>query len=169
MLSTEARLLACSPVFTSRRILQGRAAIVGRRAFTTTMSFKQPPPLSHTAPGKRSQSQESLSAPSTSNLARLPLSAKALPKVKVYIVEAKIDSPSLAGLVRAAEQNAKSVCRDPQEADVIITAIGMRKRLERHISWELAVSTTVLFLCPWVIGERHCGTALSGPHANIPS
>ena len=27
-----------------------------------------------------------------------------------------------------------------EDADVVVTAIGMRRRLERHVSWEIAVS-----------------------------
>ena len=66
-------------------------------------------------------------------------SAKVYPNVKVYIVQAKIDGPSIAELFTLAERHCERVCGDVEDADVIITAITMRRRFERHVSLDIAV------------------------------
>lgn len=63
-----------------------------------------------------------------------------MPDVTLYIVQAKLDPSSLSELFRLAERHAQRLCSDANEADVIITTIRMRRRLERHIPWSLAVS-----------------------------
>ena len=64
-----------------------------------------------------------------------------MPHVKIYIVQAKIDPSSLSELFRLAERHSERLCSDAEEADVIITAIHMRRRFERHVPWDMAVST----------------------------
>ncbi|KAF9486019.1 DNA polymerase mu [Pholiota conissans] len=74
------------------------------------------------------------------------------PKVlKIYIVQEKLDEKSVHELYDLVEQNnnpanvlALELCADPNEADVIITAIGMRKRLQRHVDWNIAKQKPVL-------------------------
>lgn len=66
---------------------------------------------------------------------------KAIRNVKIYIVQAKLDPSGLSELFKLAEQHAERVCSDADEADVIITAIQMRRRLERHVPWDVAVGT----------------------------
>ena len=70
-------------------------------------------------------------------------SSKALPSVKVYIVQAKLDVPTLIELNALAETHAERVCSNAEDADVIVTVVGMRKRLERHVPWDIAVSIYV--------------------------
>lgn len=75
--------------------------------------------------------------------------------IAVYILQTKLDSDSAASLFRVAES--EEVYHDQEsdaggsvgvrfelrheisDAEVVITALHMRKRLERHIDWELAV------------------------------
>lgn len=46
----------------------------------------------------------------------------------------------VAELYALAESGGAKLVGDAKDAEVVITAIGMRKRLERHISWDVAVS-----------------------------
>ena len=64
---------------------------------------------------------------------------KALPDTKVYIVQAKLDVESIATLIALADRHTGGVCRNANDADVLITAVSMRRRLERHVPWEIAV------------------------------
>ena len=66
----------------------------------------------------------------------------ALSKLKIYIIQAKIDAKQISELVELVGNSDATLCTDPEESDVVITAISMRRRLERHISWDIAVSTT---------------------------
>ena len=66
-------------------------------------------------------------------------SAKIYPEIQVYVVQAKIDGHVLSELFRLAERHCKRLLGDVEDADVVITAVTMRKRLERHIPWEVAV------------------------------
>lgn len=99
------------------------------------MPFKRPGPAPHASSSGLS-SRDPDAASSSSKRRKLSL----LPAVKIYIVQAKLDSPTIAELFRLAEQNCEKLCSDPEEADVILTAIGVKKRLERHVPWEVAVS-----------------------------
>ncbi len=65
---------------------------------------------------------------------------KALPDTTVYIVQAKLDVGAISELFELAEHHTKGACRNAMDADVIITAIAMRRRLERHVPWDIAVS-----------------------------
>lgn len=82
--------------------------------------------------------------------------SKDLPPIKIYILPAKFDNDAFQNLVGLAEgrflrddesgvpsMNMRSVevTANLQAADVIVTAIRTRPRLERHISWSLAVGT----------------------------
>lgn len=63
----------------------------------------------------------------------------ALPDIKLFIVQAKLDEPTISELFALAEQHAGALCDAIADADVVITAVRMRKRLERHLDWRLAV------------------------------
>lgn len=63
--------------------------------------------------------------------------------MKLFIVQAKLDGPSLEELFSLAEQHCERLCADVEDADVVITAITMRRRLERTVSWDIAVSLCV--------------------------
>ncbi|TFK74584.1 Nucleotidyltransferase [Pluteus cervinus] len=82
--------------------------------------------------------------------------------IKVHIIQAKLDASTISELFflierQRAEQLAASsslkrmfeLRNDPLEADVIVTAVRMRKRLERHVSWDLA-QQKALVLPQWL-------------------
>lgn len=74
-----------------------------------------------------------------SKRSKVSQSAKLLPEIKLYIIQAKLSSPRIAELFTLAERHCQKLCRDVDEADVVVTAISMRRRLERHMTWEVAV------------------------------
>lgn len=65
--------------------------------------------------------------------------------LKVYIIQAKLDQDTIIELYNLLERDKCNdsgnftLCNDINESDVVVTAIKMRKRLERHIDWEIAV------------------------------
>jgi DNA polymerase IV len=65
--------------------------------------------------------------------------------VKVHVVQAKLDSEEISHLYSVIDRQRRSgtldleLCMKPDEADVVVTAVRMRKRLERHLDWTLAV------------------------------
>lgn len=79
--------------------------------------------------------------------------------LKVYIIEAKLDAQTLSELVSIVESRAEhdrepadntsgtaerlllELAPDVQQADVVVTAIQMRRRLERHLDSKLAVGS----------------------------
>ena len=75
-----------------------------------------------------------------SKRSKVSSSANVLPDVKLYIVQAKLTSDDISELSALAERNCKMLCTHAEDADVIVTAITMRKRFERHVTWEIAVS-----------------------------
>ncbi len=111
------------------------------------MPFKRPaPPVRAGSSGYSSRSDTGVgNVDIPSKRTKVERSAKVLPEVKLYIAQAKIDGSSLAELFALAERNCKSLCTDIEDANVILTAITMRRRFERHVSWELAVSTKSSF------------------------
>ncbi|KAJ8076729.1 hypothetical protein PM082_001152 [Marasmius tenuissimus] len=61
--------------------------------------------------------------------------------ISVFIVDAKLDPSAMAELISLVEDsnfNELELCGNFQDSDVIVTAVRMRKRLERHIDWKLA-------------------------------
>jgi hypothetical protein len=79
--------------------------------------------------------------------------------LKVHIIEAKLDAQTLSELVSivegcmehnrkpadnasgTAERLMVALAPDVQQADVVVTAIQMRRRLERHLDSKLAVGS----------------------------
>jgi len=63
-------------------------------------------------------------------------------KLAVYIVEVKLGADhTVAGLSKLVKESADyALAKNVEEADVVITGIGMRQRLERSIPAELIVS-----------------------------
>lgn len=67
--------------------------------------------------------------------------------MRIFLVTAKISSEDVAALEELVRINdsrtgkALSVrlCNNVEEADAIVTCIRIRKRLERHVDWKLAV------------------------------
>ena len=64
----------------------------------------------------------------------------------VFLVQAKLDSQAIHDLYALVKGNPLpgfELCSDPAHADVIVTAIRMKARLERHVDWDTAVSPRV--------------------------
>jgi hypothetical protein len=66
-------------------------------------------------------------------------------RLRIHIIQAKLDNEQLSNIFFIIDSRRRSPtfglerCAEAQDADVIITAICMRKRLERHIDRDLAV------------------------------
>jgi len=65
--------------------------------------------------------------------------------LKVYIVQAKLDEKAIHELHDLIEHSSPphnlglELCNNPADADIILTNIRMKKRLERHVDWKIAV------------------------------
>ncbi|KAI0282848.1 hypothetical protein BGY98DRAFT_912143 [Russula aff. rugulosa BPL654] len=57
---------------------------------------------------------------------------------RVFILQPKLSQTDISEIFDLAESADAVIVSSPDEADIIITKIGMRKRLERHIEWNLA-------------------------------
>ncbi|KAI0263865.1 hypothetical protein BC834DRAFT_885948 [Gloeopeniophorella convolvens] len=67
----------------------------------------------------------------------------------LFIVHAKLSDVDISEINDLADKAGATIVSLPEEADVIITAIGMRKRLERHLNWDLA-KTKALVTPDWL-------------------
>ncbi|KZP27630.1 Nucleotidyltransferase [Athelia psychrophila] len=97
--------------------------------------------------------------------------------IAIYILQTKLDSNTTNRLFSIAEseevyisQDSDSasgtsdgvrfeLCHEIDEAEVIITAVHMRKRLERHIAWEVATAKAIVTPA-WLFESARRGTAL---------
>ena len=97
------------------------------------MGFKRPLPTNH--------SSSSSSEPGGSAQKRWKelTSSKGLKDITVFIIQAKLDTQTIGELFDLAEISGVKLVPSPEDADIVITGIRMRKRLERHIKWEIAV------------------------------
>lgn len=101
------------------------------------------------APKRANTNSPSPSVSSTSGpFQHPPRRAKPAPGIlasyRVYILHAKLAHKDISELHDLAEKADADLVGSPDEANVVITAIGMRKRLERHLGWNLAVSDSLL-------------------------
>ncbi|KAI0050505.1 Nucleotidyltransferase [Auriscalpium vulgare] len=99
---------------------------------------------------------------------------------KVYILDAKLKPDEVAELVSLVDKAGAILVSEAKESEIVITAVGMRKRLERHIDWSVAKSKA-LVTPNWLrdsVQQGHalpCGTyaALASLHdttaANCPT
>ncbi|KAH9006161.1 Nucleotidyltransferase [Lactarius hatsudake] len=101
--------------------------------------------------GARSPSP-SLSS-TASPVRRTPRRAKTAPGIlasyRLFILHTKLAHKDISELHDLAEKADADLVSSPDEADVVVTAIGMRKRLERHIDWNLA-KTKALVKPDWL-------------------
>ncbi|KZT33867.1 Nucleotidyltransferase [Sistotremastrum suecicum HHB10207 ss-3] len=104
------------------------------------MPFKRPrpPPVPHAS------NSSSTSTLLSTNHEHKRLRRGCLHGIKAYILSAKIDGAEYESLIGEAEENGAEICKTPAEADIIVTAIGMKKRLERHIDWNMAKGKAVV-------------------------
>ncbi|KAI0657690.1 Nucleotidyltransferase [Cubamyces menziesii] len=119
------------------------------------MPFKRPAP-DPSQTGSPSESSSSF-LPSAKHLK--PSAMKALPEAKVYIVQAKLDVPTIAELFSLAERHTNGVCKNAADADVILTVVTMRRRLERHVPWDIA-KTKAVVTPQWLRDSVRHGSAL---------
>ncbi|CAL1711990.1 unnamed protein product [Somion occarium] len=108
------------------------------------MPFKRPASTRSPSSGLSSASdskEEIANPPKRSKVSKSP---KALPNVKVYIIQAKLSPQQVVKLSALAEKHCAKLCMDVDEADVVVTAISMRRRLERHMSWDVATSKAIV-------------------------
>ena len=59
---------------------------------------------------------------------------------RIFVLQAKLSDADISEIYELAEKADADVVGSPEEAEIVVTAIGMRKRLERHLDWDLAVS-----------------------------
>ncbi|KAI0333302.1 Nucleotidyltransferase [Cubamyces sp. BRFM 1775] len=119
------------------------------------MPFKRPAP-DPAQTGSPSESSSSFLPPAKHLKTSI---TKVLPEIKVYIVQAKLDVPTIAGLFSLAERHTKGVCKSAADADVILTAVTMRRRLERHVPWDIA-KTKAVVTPQWLRDSVTHGSAL---------
>jgi hypothetical protein len=59
--------------------------------------------------------------------------------MRIYVVPAKLSVEFIENLFENIEKNGGKTTSDPEQSDIIVTAISMKTRLLRHIRWELVV------------------------------
>jgi DNA polymerase mu len=115
---------------------------------------KSVPSKSSEPPTKRRKMSNDNSSSESEHLSPSPSPVSTSGVVKLYIVQAKLNAQDISQLFSLAETHnlrvSKSrnavipetkleLCATAEEADIIISNVHMRKRLERHIDWDLAV------------------------------
>ena len=110
------------------------------------MPFKRPEAAHHPSSGYSSGPEHDDADEPPSKRAKTS-SEDALSNVKLFIVQGKLDVATIAELFGLAERSCKRLARSAEDADVIVTAITMRKRFERHVPWDVAVSLHSSRLC----------------------
>ncbi|KAI0827661.1 Nucleotidyltransferase [Trametes gibbosa] len=110
-------------------------------------------------PAVDSTRSESSSGSSSSRATKLPRVTKSLSNIQVYIVQAKIDVADISELFNLGERHTKGVCKSAADADVIITAVSMPRRFERHVPWNIA-KTKAVVIPQWLRDSVRHGSAL---------
>lgn len=74
--------------------------------------------------------------------------------IEVYILQAKLDPASIAELYALVESRKAALdgfqlrlCGNPSDAHIILSNVRMRKRLERHLDWNIAVKSVATPFC----------------------
>lgn len=101
----------------------------------------------------------------TGNIPATDRKLHSLPQeLTVYIVAVKLGgNRTVAGLSNLIEESTEyALAENAEEADVIVTGIGMRQRLERSISAELIVS----YHCPSTLHRIAAVTITQGPETH---
>lgn len=62
--------------------------------------------------------------------------------LKICIINAKLKPEVIGELSDLAEDKGARLVAEADQADIVITEIGAKQRLERHMKWEAAVSRT---------------------------
>lgn len=122
------------------------------------MPFKRPSP---TQDSSESRSSSAGPAPKRAR-SRPPSQNQASSRtrtIRIYIVQTKLHPEIISDLFRIADGDQVfadpldashhhgvrfRLCRDVGEADIIVTAVHMRRRLERHVDWDIVVRSSSL-------------------------
>lgn len=78
-------------------------------------------------------------SPSTSPCPTPPAESQVLNGITIYVISAKLDPKEVGEMFSLAQNSGAKLSRIPQNASVLITTLTMKRRLERHISWDVAV------------------------------
>ncbi|KAH9952692.1 hypothetical protein BC827DRAFT_1148343 [Russula dissimulans] len=78
---------------------------------------------------------------------------------RIFVLQTKLSHEDISEIFDLADKADADVVSSPDEADIVITAIGMRKRLERHLDWNLAVKKS-LVTPDWLRGSVAQGRPL---------
>ncbi|KAL1945244.1 hypothetical protein VTO73DRAFT_2095 [Trametes versicolor] len=122
------------------------------------MPFKRPAHNPTKSEGSASGSSSSSNSPPPAKRSKASVT-KSLPEINVYLVQAKLDAGAIAELLTLGERHTKGLCENAADADVIITAISMRRRFERHVPWDIATSKAVV-TPQWLRDSIEHGSAL---------
>ncbi|ELU45383.1 fingers domain of DNA polymerase lambda domain-containing protein [Rhizoctonia solani AG-1 IA] len=76
-------------------------------------------------------------SPSTSPCPTPPPESQALSGITLHIIDAKLDPKETGEMYTLAQSTGAKLSRVPQLASVLITRLTMRRRLERHVSWDV--------------------------------
>lgn len=135
------------------------------------MPFKRPSPIRASSTSSSTSRFEPPSKRPRFSSSQDPSSSSYPDVIKIYIVQAKIDPQVIADLLHIVESNTVyhkapslgvrdagterpsddhhggvlfQLCNDVDKAEVVITVVHTKKRLERHVDWKLAVRSLSL-------------------------
>ncbi|CUA67781.1 hypothetical protein RSOLAG22IIIB_03208 [Rhizoctonia solani] len=77
-------------------------------------------------------------SPSTSPCPTPPPESQVLGGITIHIIDAKLDPNETREMRLLAQNTGAKLSRTPQHASVLVTALTMKRRLERHVSWDIA-------------------------------
>jgi hypothetical protein len=131
------------------------------------MPFKRPHSPRSVSSDAGSSDSDRVQGPSKRVHQSSPPSARQSPVIdhplRVHILPVKLQSGVLEGLINLVEKSSSGgvggqelqLTADVEQADVIVTTVHMRPRLERHIDWELAVCLSHYLLPTLAINFVH--------------
>ncbi|KIJ15525.1 hypothetical protein PAXINDRAFT_77120 [Paxillus involutus ATCC 200175] len=120
------------------------------------MPFKRPHSPRSVSSDAGSSDSDRVQGPSKRVHQSSPPSARQSPVIdhplRVHILPVKLQSGVLEGLINLVEKSSSGgvggqelqLTADVEQADVIVTTVHMRPRLERHIDWELAKTKAIV-------------------------
>jgi hypothetical protein len=122
---------------------------------------KRPPNVSETS----SENESPRKRPRRSSSPPFPDSDEEDEVLKVYVVQTKLAPEvvqELYDLVEAGSNLKLELTPNVEDANVIVTSVRMRSRLERHVGWQIAVSLFTNFqnaiLISIAAAESYCHT-----------
>lgn len=88
---------------------------------------------------RRQQSNSSNASSSSLEIIRSKPHSGIFNGLKINIIDVHLTAGAVGELVELAEAKGARMVAHPDQADIVITEIGTKARLERHITWEAAV------------------------------